>query len=113
MAGEQMLPGHSCFFPLRISVYADAGVYVPFRRCSQRLRGNGHYKASMLHPFQSDQLAGKLLHCRRLAMHDKHLQAGIVIEMRVAGGDDQFVMFVLQIGQLFADTVLRDGHISG
>ena len=76
------------------------------RRCSQRLRGNGHYKASMLHPFQSDQLAGKLLHCGRLAMHDKHLQAGIVIEMRVAGGDDQFVMFVLQIGQLFADTVL-------
>ena len=60
----------------------------------------------MLHAFQRNEIAGELFHRRRLAMHDQHFQAGIVIQMRVAGGDHQFVMLMLQLGQFFADAVL-------
>jgi hypothetical protein len=39
----------------------------------------------MLHALQSDQPAGEFLHARRLAMDDEDFQAGIMIEMCVAG----------------------------
>jgi len=38
-------------------------------------------------------------------MHDEHFETGIMIEMSVAGGDDQAMMFVLKLGQFLGDAV--------
>ena len=101
---EQLLTATflSCFrsilVRMRVFVYLVRG-------CGQRLRGNRHDQTPMLDSFQRDQLAGELLHRRRTAMHNQHLQAGVVIQMRVAGGDNQFVMLMLQLGQLLAHAV--------
>jgi hypothetical protein len=39
----------------------------------------------------------------RLAAQEDHLEAGIVIEMRVKRRDDHFMMFVLKVGELFRE----------
>ena len=53
----------------------------------QRMRRHGHHQAAMLHAFEADQPIGKLFHMSRFSMHDQHFQAGIVVQVRMAGGD--------------------------
>ena len=36
-------------------------------------------------------------------MHDQHFEAGIVVQVGMAGGDHQFVLRVLHLGQFFRD----------
>jgi len=71
----------------------------------QRLHGNSLDQMPMLNAPQRDQLVGKLLNRGRPAMDDEHLQTGVVIQMRVTGRDNQIVMVVLKLGQLFADSM--------
>ena len=72
------------------------GVFVRlFIGSSQRLCGNRLDQMAMLHAFERDQLAGKGLDRRRFSVHDQHFQAGVVVQMGVACGDNQIVMFML------------------
>ena len=65
------------------------GMFVAGIEC---VRGHGHHQAPVLHAFQADDEVGKLLHARRLAVDDQHFKAGVVIEMRMARGNDEVVM---------------------
>jgi hypothetical protein len=59
-----------------------------------------HDEPSMLHAFCADQPVRQLLDIsRRTAKYD-YLQAALVVEVRVQGGNDYFVTFVLEVGKL-------------
>ena len=49
----------------------------------------------------ADELIGQALHLARLSPQHHHFQTGVVIEMGMESGDDDFVAFVLKIGELF------------
>ena len=70
------------------------------------VRWNGHYEAAVLNAFEANEPIGELFNLGRLSVDDEHLKAGVVIEMRMAGGDDQFMVLVLHLGELFSDAVL-------
>ncbi len=54
----------------------------------------------MLHAFCADQPVRELLDIsRRTAKYD-YLQAALVVEVRVQGGNDYFVTLVLEVGKL-------------
>ena len=44
-------------------------------------------------------------HSGRFAMDDQHFEARVVIQMGVAGGDDEFVAGMLDFGEFFRDAV--------
>jgi len=46
---------------------------------------------------------GELPDFRRLAFHDDHFQAVVVVQMNVQRGEDLVVILVLQLGELFAE----------
>ena len=64
-----------------------------------------HHKSPMLYAFQTNDSTGKLLNLPGFTMNDKDLETGIVIEMRMAGGDYQFVTGVLKRRQLLRNTM--------
>ena len=67
-------------------------------------RGDGHHQAAVLDAFETDENVGEMLHSGGLAVDDQYFKAGIMVEMRVARGDDQIVVLVLHLGQLFRDS---------
>ena len=68
----------------------------------------------MLHALQPDQPVGKLGHLSRFAVHDQDFKTGVVVQMRMAGGDHHFVVRVLRLSQFLCDTagvvVVDEGH---
>ena len=66
------------------------------------MRGHSHHQAAVLHAFEADEQVGEVLDAGGLAVDDEHFKAGVVIEMRVAGGDNQVVVLVLQLGEFLA-----------
>ena len=78
------------------------GMFVAGIEC---VRGHGHDQAPMLHAFQADDDVGKVLHARRFAVDDQHFKAGVEIEMSMARGNDEVMMRMLRLGQLFSDAV--------
>lgn len=71
-------------------------------RCGLR---DGHDEAAVLHASEADHAAGKFFYLARLAVDDEDFEAGVVVEVSVAGGDDQGVVGVLEFGQLLRDAV--------
>ena len=55
----------------------------------------------MLDAFGADETIGDLLDFAGCTFNDDHFEAGIVIEMRVCRGDDDVVIFVLYVHELF------------
>src|SRR5580658_5086172 len=66
--------------------------------------GNGHHQAAVLHAFEADEPIGKLFYRGRLAVDNQRLETGVVVQVRVAGGDDQVMTGVLKLGQLFRNS---------
>ena len=62
--------------------------------------GRTHYQFAVLHSFQANQTAREFLHAFELALHDDDFQTHIVIEMRMDGRNNEFVVPMLQRGQL-------------
>jgi hypothetical protein len=58
-----------------------------------------HDEPAVLNAFQTNQAAGKLLNLGGFAMHDEYFKTGVMVEMSVAGGNHQFMLSVLQVGQ--------------
>lgn len=65
--------------------------------------GHSHNQAAVLHTFEANNHVGEVLHARSIAVDNEHFKAGIVIKVRMAGGDNQVVMFVLRVGELLGD----------
>jgi hypothetical protein len=66
---------------------------------------DGHDEAAVLDAFEPDETAGELLDARGFSVDDEDLEAGIVIEMGMAGGNDEIVAGVLKFGEFFGDAV--------
>ena len=62
---------------------------------SQRLRGHGLHQMSMLDALQCDEFAGKVFYWCGLSVHNEYFQAGVVVQVRMACGDDKIMMLVL------------------
>lgn len=60
--------------------------------------GHGFYQAAVLHAFEPDEAVGELLDIGGLAVNDQDLKTRFVIEMGVAGGNDEVMEVVLKIG---------------
>ena len=56
---------------------------------------NAHHQPSVLNALQANQAIRKLLHSCRIAMNDQHLQAGVMIEVGMTGGNNQVVVGML------------------
>ena len=67
--------------------------------------GCGHHETAVLHSFEADEPIGQLLDLRRLTVHDEHFEAGIEVEMSMAGRNDQLMVCVLDFGELLSDSV--------
>ena len=59
-----------------------------------------HNQLAVLHALQANQAAREFLHAFELALHHDDFQTHIVIEMRMHGRDNEFVILMLQCGQL-------------
>ncbi|HXX99354.1 MAG TPA: hypothetical protein VEI54_00445 [Candidatus Limnocylindrales bacterium] len=57
----------------------------------------------MTNPLCADKFVGQLLNIARLAPKEHNFKARIVIEMGMQRRDDNFMMFVLQVGQFFGE----------
>ena len=66
-------------------------------------RRHRHYQAAVLHPFETDEKVGEVFDARGLAVDDQHFKTGIVIEMRMRGGNNQVVVFVLRFSELLGN----------
>ena len=60
----------------------------------------------MFDAFGGDEFVGNLLHQRGLAADNEDLQAVVVVEVDVEGGNDQLVVIVLDVGQRGLDVLL-------
>jgi hypothetical protein len=71
----------------------------------------------MLNAFGGDEFVGNLLHDGGLATDDKDLQAVVVVEVDVEGGNDQLVVVVLNVGERGLDVlfmmVVNEGDGAG
>jgi len=67
------------------------------------VRGYGHDQTPVLHTLEADEAVGELGHLGRFSVNDQHFKTGVVVKMRMAGGDDEFVTGVLHFSQLFRD----------
>jgi hypothetical protein len=65
--------------------------------------GGTHYELPVLHAFCADELVSKRLNVSRFSPQHHDFQAVVMVEMSVDGGNDDLVMGVLQIGQLFRE----------
>lgn len=63
--------------------------------------GNGDDQPPVLHPLQADQASGEFFDLCGFATDHKDFEARVMVEMRMTRGDDQFVVGVLDFGQLF------------
>jgi hypothetical protein len=75
-----------------------------FLRLFNRMGWNGHDQTAVLHAFQANQPVSELGDGGGLAVHDEDFEAGVVVEVGVACGDDELVAGVLQLGEFFADS---------
>jgi len=66
---------------------------------------NRHDEAAVLDAFEADEAVGEALDAGRGAVDDQDLEAGVVIEVGVAGRDDQVVVLMLEAGELISDAV--------
>ena len=66
---------------------------------------DGFDEAAVLDTFEADEAVGELLDLGGFAVDDEDFEAGVVVEMGVAGGDDEVVEGVLEVGELLADAV--------
>jgi hypothetical protein len=73
--------------------------------CVERMCWHCLNQATVLHAFQPDEPVGKLLDLAGFAMDDEHFKAGVMVKMRMTGGDYQMMEGVLQVGELFADAM--------
>ena len=55
-----------------------------------------HDKFAVLNALQPDQSVSQLMHLTQLPFHHDDLKAHVMVQMRMHGGDDDFVIFVLQ-----------------
>ncbi len=82
-------------------------VGVSFAVCVMRLpRGglrNGHDETAVLHTLEANETAREPFDLSGFTADDEDFKAGIVVEMRVAGGDDEIVLSMLQLGELFSN----------
>ena len=69
--------------------------------CIRRMGGTVITSRPCCTPFRPMSRSAKCCTRAGLAVDDQHFKAGLVVEMRVAGGDNQVVVFVLRFGQLF------------
>ena len=60
----------------------------------------------MLDAFGGNQFVGNPFHQRRLAANNENLQAVVVVEVDVEGGDDDVVVVVLDVGERGLDVLL-------
>ena len=67
--------------------------------------GDRHYEPSVLHALQPDQAAGELFDLSGSAMDNENFQARVVVEMRMTGGYNQFVVRMLQFSQPLGNTM--------
>ena len=65
--------------------------------------GHRHHQAAVLDTLESNQQVCKVFHTRGFAMNDQYFKTGIVVEMRVSGGDNEVVVRVLRFSELFGD----------
>jgi len=70
-----------------------------FLRFFNRMGRDGHDQAAVLHAFKAYESVSELGDSGGLAVHDEDFQAGVVVEVGVAGGDDELVAGVLQLGK--------------
>jgi len=68
-------------------------------------RGHGHHQAPMLHALETDDNIGEKLNARGLAVDDQHFKAGVLVEMRMSGGDHQVMVLVLRLRELLCDAM--------
>ena len=66
---------------------------------------NRHDEPPVLQALQTDQAAGELFDLSGLAMNNEDFQAGIMVEMRMTGRNHQFVVCMLEFGQLLGNAV--------
>ena len=57
----------------------------------------------MPHALRADEFVSQLLNIARLAAQEHNFKARIVIQMGMQRRDDNFVMFMLQVGQFFGE----------
>lgn len=80
---------------------------------------NSHHETTVLHAFEAYEPSSEHFDLRGLAADDKNFKAGVMIEMSMAGGDNEIVLSVLQLNQFFGDAVSvvivdqRDGADDG
>ena len=65
----------------------------------QVVAGRCNGKLPVLHAMGRNKFVGDFLDQTRLAAHNQHLQAIVVVEMDMDSGDDDFVMVVLDVRQ--------------
>ena len=75
-----------------------------FLRFFNRMGRDGHDQAAVMHAFKPYESVSELGDSGGLAVHDEDFQAGVVVEVGVAGGDDELVAGVLQLGEFVADS---------
>jgi hypothetical protein len=62
--------------------------------------GRAHDEPPMLHPFCADKPVRKLLHILRGPTKYDHFETTLVVEVCMQGGNDYFMILVLEIGEL-------------
>ena len=78
-------------------------------RIARRGLRNGHHKATVLDAFEADEAVGESLDARGSSVDNQDFEAGVVIEVGMAGGDNEVVMLVLEVGEFVGDAAARCG----
>jgi hypothetical protein len=72
----------------------------------QIFSGGGHGELAVFDAFGGNQLVGNFFDKRCLAAHHQHFQAIMVVKVNVDGGNNDFVMVMLNVGQRGLDIAL-------
>jgi hypothetical protein len=70
----------------------------------ERVHRHGHYHAAVLYPFKADENVGEVLDAGRTAVDDEYFKAGIEVQVRVTGGNNQVMVLVLRLSELLGYT---------
>ena len=84
-----------------ISLPADKSPYRPVRS-GKTFSGRGHGKGAVTHSFGGDKPVRQPADFRGLAPEDENLQAVVLAQVHMQGGDHRFVGLVLDFRQLVA-----------
>ena len=76
------------------------------RLAGEIFASGGDSELAMFDAFGGDEFVGDLLHQRSLAAHDQHFEAVVVVEVDVQGGNNNFVVVVLDVGERGLDVLL-------